>query len=108
MKFAHKRHLIVRDWFFYAVWYVRLRKIFREMQMGEAMQKRDRLIDLLVRGRLRRADESTPKIFKYNKEFIFKLSSATFELAPNSPNSTFIDLNGLSLSITNISNQDKK
>ena len=33
-----KRKLIVRDWFFYVVWYVRLKRILQNMYSSEMMQ----------------------------------------------------------------------
>jgi hypothetical protein len=34
-----KRRLIVRDWFFYVVWFVRLRKIFRKIYIEGVSSK---------------------------------------------------------------------
>ena len=37
--FIRKRKLIVRDWFFYVVWYVRLRKIMKNYYSTEVLQQ---------------------------------------------------------------------
>ena len=34
---SRKRKLIVRDWFFYVVWFVRLRKLFRGLITNEEL-----------------------------------------------------------------------
>jgi hypothetical protein len=37
-----KRRLLVRDWFFYVVWYVRLRKIVKNLITEEEVGRRER------------------------------------------------------------------
>jgi hypothetical protein len=37
-EFKHKRKMIVRDWFFYVIWYQRLRKVFSHMYHSDLLE----------------------------------------------------------------------
>jgi hypothetical protein len=50
----HKRRLIVRDWFFYVVWYIRLKKIVKELDCSTN----------LLEGELKRNPEYYDKLIK--------------------------------------------
>jgi hypothetical protein len=45
-----KRHLIVRDWFYYVIWYIRLRKIVRNLvreEEGDGERRDQRYTEML-------------------------------------------------------------